>query len=190
MFGREWGELMSETRYAFTLKLRDANGNLYEPAALRGRDATSIYNYSLAGINPLKDNETEQQFIARFQNSINPYPVDSIYMSVIDVDPGALFGGDWARIQDKFLFSVGSDYETTPGNYPEGEAAVNLTANTMPSHTHQIYGLTTAATTSGSAYPIFRKNYYGEITSSAAGGNSAHNNIPPYIPVYVWKRVS
>lgn len=27
-------------------------------------------------------------------------------------------------------------------------------------------------------------------TASSSGGNAAHNNMPPYLTVYVWKRVA
>lgn len=72
------------------------------------------------------------------------YPVGSIYMSVNLVDPAALFGGTWERIQDKFLLSAGSTYQAgaTGGQEsvsytPAGSATSHtLTIDEMPSHTH------------------------------------------------------
>ena len=36
---------------------------------------------------------------------------------------------------------------------------------------------------SGTSYMFTR-------TTSSSGGNQAHNNMPPYLSVYMWKRVS
>ena len=72
------------------------------------------------------------------------YPVGSIYMSVNLVDPAALFGGTWERIQDRFLLSAGSTYgagdtggQASVSYTPAGSATSHtLTIDEMPSHTH------------------------------------------------------
>ena len=38
------------------------------------------------------------------------YPIGSIYMSVNSTNPSELFGGEWERIQDRFLLASGSAY--------------------------------------------------------------------------------
>lgn len=61
------------------------------------------------------------------------YPVGSIYMSAVEVDPSLLFGGVWEQIKDRFLLAVGDTYEVGSTG---GEATHKLTVDEMPSHTH------------------------------------------------------
>lgn len=118
------------------------------------------------------------------------YPVGSIYMSVNDVNPSTLFGGTWERIQDKFLLSAGNTY--TAGD-TGGSATVTLTENQMPSHRHNIHYRTNVAASGNSGlWVLGGSTYSGKSTSTndSAGGGQAHNNMPPYLVVYVWKRIS
>lgn len=128
------------------------------------------------------------------------YPVGSIYMSVNDVNPSTLFGGTWERIQDKFLLSAGNTY--TAGD-TGGAATVTLTTNQIPSHSHNFgrYVPSSGAgffgddtdKQGGTAHMkvCANKNNFSNITGTqASGGGQAHNNMPPYLVVYVWKRIS
>ena len=140
---------------------------------------------------------------------LDVYPIGSIYMSVNSTDPGVLFGGTWQRIQDTFLLAAGSTYSAGDTG---GDAEVTLTAaqSGIPAHTHsftqptvEIYGTTDTA--SGSA----RSRYHpvktsgsttynmsvsggavGAVTGGAADASAAHNNMPPYLVVYVWQRTA
>lgn len=118
------------------------------------------------------------------------YPVGSIYMSVNSSDPSTLFGGTWERIQDRFLLAAGTTYAA---GATDGEATHTLTVQEMPSHTHNV------DSTTGS--PVaYVPGGGGDIGGSgkniatkpilAAGGGKAHNNMPPYLAVYVWKRTA
>ena len=131
------------------------------------------------------------------------YPVGSIYMSVNSADPGSLIGGTWERIKDRFLLSAGDTYAA--GN-TGGSAKAKL-----PSHTHtfgsggyQMWGakIGTGSTEPGNQISGDAKYY------AAAKGKSTSNykwlesvdskgvsdvsqaNMPPYLAVYVWKRIS
>lgn len=115
------------------------------------------------------------------------YPVGSIYMSVNGTDPGTLFGGTWERLEDRFLLGAGSNYTAgTTG----GEAQHTLTVNEMPSHRHEILA-STQGTAFGSAY-INPSNGSRNSTDQTElnGGGQPHNNMPPYIVVYMWKRTA
>lgn len=117
------------------------------------------------------------------------YPVGSIYLSVTDANPAALFGGTWVRIGGRFLLGADSTYA---GGSTGGEAAHTLTADEMPRHNHEIDNLNA----SGSATPFMtvqaqdKRGFGGNVQTMYAGGGKAHNNMPPYLAVFMWQRVS
>lgn len=121
------------------------------------------------------------------------YPVGSIYMSVNSTSPATLFGGTWKAIQGKFL--LGADNGTYKAGNTGGEATHTLTTSEMPSHNHAVYYPNAGAADHSAPgnYPDGPSDstYYavGSYTSSVGGGK-AHNNMPPYLAVYIWKRTA
>ncbi len=121
------------------------------------------------------------------------YPVGSIYMSINATNPGTLFGGTWEQIKDKFLLACGDTY--TNGS-TGGEATHTLTINEMPNHNHGL-GISTGGSIAGSGINYsYTPNKYrtypdtiGEMILKTGGGQ-AHNNMPPYLTIYVWKRTN
>lgn len=118
------------------------------------------------------------------------YPVGSIYMSVNATSPETLFGGTWEQLKDRFLLGTGDTY--TNGD-TGGTKTVTLTVNQMPSHKHNIHYRTKVVQsgTSG-AWVLGGSTYDGSSnsTNDAEGGGQAHNNMPPYLVVYMWKRTA
>lgn len=119
------------------------------------------------------------------------YPVGSIYMSVNSTDPGTLFGGTWEQLKDRFLLAAGTTYTAGATG---GEATHKLTTTEMPSHTHYIYGGNGDPPDwfggSGNAYGIKQRTGSAYDYLQYVGGNGAHNNMPPYLVVYMWKRTA
>lgn len=143
------------------------------------------------------------------------YPVGSIYMSVSSTSPATLFGGTWSQLQNRFLLGAGSSY--TAGN-TGGAATVTLTTSQMPSHTHTFTGTAASHThtlknkkttwgSSGSSNVVIdsTSSSYTALanvtnvnstsitpkgTNSSTGGGGSHNNMPPYLVVYMWKRTA
>lgn len=127
------------------------------------------------------------------------YPVGSIYMSVNNTNPYELFGfGTWTQIKDVFLLGAGDNYNAGETG---GEAEHILTVNEMPSHSHRYGQYKGNAGWSGdSPQPNFMKNTgndgysttdtNGYMATLNSGGGQAHNNMPPYLVVYMWQRVS
>ena len=117
------------------------------------------------------------------------YPVGAIYLSVTDANPAALFGGTWERIGGRFL--LGADSTHAAGS-TGGEASHTLTIDEMPRHNHEVDNLNA----SGNATPFMtvqaqaKTGHGGNVQTMYAGGGKAHNNMPPYLAVYMWKRVS
>lgn len=138
------------------------------------------------------DNIIEQLF-----NRI--YPVGSIYMSVNSTNPGTLFGGTWTQLQNRFLLGAGSSYTNGATG---GSATVTLTTNQIPSHQHELQIQTGSTWYKAQVYTIFsggngRSSFNwneGSANSnsriSPTGGGQAHENMPPYLVVYMWKRTA
>lgn len=124
-------------------------------------------------------------YVQRSQMLDLVYPVGSVYISANNRSPAYFLGGSWTSITGRFLLAAGSGY--TAGN-TGGEATHTLTVNEMPSHSHPING----SDNSGSAGHGFAYNsQQSQFTSTGStGGGQAHNNMPPYLVVYMWKRVS
>lgn len=126
------------------------------------------------------------------------YPIGSIYMSVNATNPNQLFGGDWRPITDKFLLGASGTY---PVNSSGGEKTHKLTVAEMPSHSHtSLYYDSNSTGTQGVNWGFnYTNNSSHSVRSGAneassgignAGGSVAHNNMPPYVAVYMWKRIS
>lgn len=120
------------------------------------------------------------------------YPVGSIYMSVNSTSPATLFGGTWEAIQGKFL--LGAYGNTYKAGSTGGEAAHTLTESEMPNHKHIIWFPNDGGEQSAEiGYPDTgsKNTYYAEASkTSGIGGGAAHNNMPPYLAVYIWKRTA
>lgn len=146
------------------------------------------------------------------------YPVGAIYVSTVETNPQILFGfGTWERLEDRFLIGASNTYSAgTTG----GEATHTLTTEELPSHTHAQLGAKGDAENSSPVRQAYQndgnvvvydsngavlwatmkmtdaKKIYRTTTinqdgiTGATGGGKAHNNMPPYLAVYMWKRTA
>lgn len=118
------------------------------------------------------------------------YPIGSIYMTIEDINPQDYFGGTWERIRDVFLLACGDTY--TNGE-TGGAKEVALTKEQMPEHSHKenSYNLYNIAggLVLGSGNACYANAHVGYYTENAGEGKP-HNNMPPYLAVYVWKRTA
>ena len=124
------------------------------------------------------------------------YPVGSIYMSVNSTSPQVLFGGTWEAIQGKFL--LGSSAAHKAGS-TGGEEKHTLTAAEMPEHAHYMAsgnsGNTDTWAPDVGSYLVDsvtseKNTWWAQLGMNNAGGSKAHNNMPPYLSVYIWKRTA
>lgn len=109
-------------------------------------------------------------------------------MSVNATNPSQLFGGIWEQIKDRFLLACGDTYQNGAIG---GEAAHTLTIEETPEHIHELgydvgvllqSGNTRGNAGTGSTYG---QGWY----TKPSGGNQPHNNMPPYLAIYMWKRI-
>lgn len=61
------------------------------------------------------------------------YPVGSIYMSVNNVSPATLFGGEWESLENRFLVGAGSGYSAGSKG---GSDSADITHTHNMEHTH------------------------------------------------------
>lgn len=114
----------------------------------------------------------------------------------------AIYGGtSWSKVEGRFLLGTSSSYAV---NSIGGETAHTLTTAEMPSHNHAsstrrgaIPCWDNKASSTGKYYGLYdgslayQSSYAYDISTtstSLAGGNQKHNNMPPYKAVYIWER--
>ena len=119
-----------------------------------------------------------------------PYNVGDIYITTLSSSPSDIWSGTtWEQLQNVFLYASGGSYSVGDTG---GEETHTLTIDEMPSHNHrQQTPNWIQRGTDGSPKGVgddrcgFQSDaYYTEST----GGSGAHNNMPPYLVVNMWKR--
>ena len=162
--------------------------------------------------NKIENNKTSILNLTNKENSNNvflkTYPVGSIYISTSSANPSTIYGGTWERYgQGKTLVGLNEgEPEFNTINKTGGEKTHTLTINEMPSHNHDFRYSTDNAVTFynagvGKDGTYTGDNYLGFSNSvslfasyvvvlSNTGSSQPHNNLQPYITVYMWKRVS
>lgn len=171
--------------------LPTAGGTMTGAITTKGIKLTSGTDFGSSLPSSLQSNQLFFQTLGSNYILDNVYPVGSIYMSVNSTNPTTLFGGTWEQIQGKFLFGMDSSY---PAGSTGGEITHTLTIDEMPEHNHIIY-YPNSGGPDGNAnicYPAdsgTNMTWCAEMCKTApTGGGAAHNNMPPYLSVYIWKR--
>lgn len=136
------------------------------------------------------------------------HPVGSIYQTISPENPAVTFGGGtWERIENRFIMGASDTY---PAGSTGGEAEHTLTESELPN----LQGSIIAHKTENDSYASMWQAANGVFKNSTkwsgftdphkaeyptpasikditfnAGGDQPHNNLPPYIAVYIWRRV-
>lgn len=154
-----------------------------------------------------------------------PYPVGSIYLSVNEVDPSSLFGGQWQKLEDVFLVAAGSTYSagltggsrTHSHNFSHthtgsashyhglGSGFAEINHNSSAFHFVEKSGSYTStgrASVSGATESVSQSEGIAlggttdsatvSITTSSQSSITTGNasNEPPFLAVYMWKRIA
>lgn len=146
------------------------------------------------------------------------YPVGSIYMSTQSTSPATLFGGTWQALENRFLVGAGDDYTAgvtggeathtltaselpTHTHYAKGYDTTENSNWTIPTirNITGTSGVLQVAQGTDRVVPASKFESdasWGNLSlSSETGGitgtaGTAHNNLPPYLPVYMWERTA
>lgn len=132
------------------------------------------------------------------------YPVGSYfitessdYNTVAKVQ--AHFGGTWVQVTGRFL------YGSATAGITDGEATHTLTIEEMPSHSHveneagpnwtgpkvMVSGNQGSGSYEGNQVKgSYITNGLWVISTQPSGGSQAHNNMPPYRTVYMYRRTA
>ena len=169
-----------------------------EPAITSGTDSNGDVVPSLA--TDISAAEVRTLIGASDVTFLTVYPVGAIYMSVSNTTlPGDLFGGTWASIgQGRMLVGFDDATENADSDFTTAEATSGskthtLTVNEMPAHDHTVaFSVQTDMEIFGSSERDISEldGTTNTRTTSSTGGGQAHNNMPPYLVVYMWKRTA
>lgn len=139
-------------------------------------------------------NEEVKALIEEMKSEIKlaAHPIGSYYWSSDSTEPSILFGGVWEQIKDTFLLSAGDNYSAGSTG---GEETHTLTTDEIPSHYHDVSEAMVNAQQKGTALQVGAGSAYGlgfahVYGTSAVGSNQPHNNMPPYVVAYCWKRIA
>lgn len=176
----------------------DPTGNVTLTAAdvnalpTTGGDITGPINMNGQTISGLNSPTEDAQAATKGYVDLAAYPVGAIYFSANSTSPASLFGGTWTQLKDRFLLGAGDTYSAGSTG---GEVTHTLTVAEMPAHRHSFNYPVLCNPTSekeinhnwGNETSRFQNT---STETKNAGGGSAHNNMPPYLTVYMWQRVA
>lgn len=175
--------------YINRYKLTQVSGttDTYDISPVRGTVTEQGTPVRAKEMNDLQDN-VESAINAIWQKI---YPVGAIYISASSTNPQTLFGGTWESIQGRFLLGVGGGY--TAGS-TGGEATHTLTNAELP-NTQPLITIPSSSSAQGwyrnAVSTTSTKNWELQPDCiSTFGYGQPHNNMPPYLTVYMWKRTA
>lgn len=123
--------------------------------------------------------------------------IGSFYFTLSEIDnPNTKWDWmTWELVTDKFLLGAGNTYEVGSEG---GEAEHTLTIDEMPNHYHLTYSdhnYSAASTGNTNEWKQALVNANNHAVANGyydlpAGGNQPHNNMPPYISVFMWTRTA
>ena len=128
----------------------------------------------------------------------NAYPVGSLYMNATNsTNPATLLGfGTWSSFgAGRVLIGIDSgDTDFDTAEETGGSKTHTLSVAELPAHSHTISG---NISRSGHSYEHHQynsrmpgENFDTNPSVSNTGSGNAHNNVQPYIVVYMWKRTA
>ena len=181
VFGEDVTASANDTEYLNKDTDNSFHYNPHSNTLTAGNFSGAVALTNVTGLQAALDAKTTQAAVL-----LAAYPIGSIYTSVNATNPSSLFGGNWEAFgEGRMLLGAGGGY--TAGD-TDGSATHTLTINEMPSHTHSFTQENTRG--AGSLGAGNGESSFSTVNTSSTGGGAAHNNMPPYIVVYIWKRIA
>ena len=128
---------------------------------------------------------------------LEPYPINSIYLSTSSTSPSSLFGGTWQQIKDVFLLAAGDTYTGGSTGGSANAVVVSHEHNLQMVNngvvqawvksidgTHTAYGYATTEISGSEGWSST------PIIAYSSGESGTGKKMPPYPTVYMWRRVA
>lgn len=165
------------------------NSDLFNPSIAASQSALFSLNKKIEAIS------------AKIQNVWDTiYPIGSIYLSVNSANPSTIFGGEWESWgSGKVPVGVNdSDIDFNIVEKTGGEKEHILSREELPNESVKVQSATPRGASGIGYYTITPKEAYAVepffnvngLSTEPLGSGIAHNNLPPYITCYMWKRIS
>ncbi len=142
--------------------------------------------------------------LAKSAVALSMMPVGYVYISFDSTSPAALFGGEWLRLDGRFLLA--SNDQIYPADTYGGSATHTLTKAELPHERYRVGQDMTSLGVNETWYlTYFNQSENGGVHASARisgvvtgdwayteyiGEGQAMNNMPPYIAVHMWRRTA
>lgn len=123
---------------------------------------------------------------------LGEHPVGSLYISENNTDPNKIFGGQWERIEDCFLYCAGSKHTA-------GETGGSETNTHQHYQTCSFDGANGYISSTSTRTRVIQNKHGANIVPDNVGNfgkredstyEETINIMPPFLGVYVWKRIS
>ena len=169
------------------------------PQGPKGVDGAGSVSYVMGIGADANNNVPQSQLMPVILDAV--YPIGSIYMSVNSTSPAMLFGGTWEALENQFLIGAGRNHAA--GETGGAETAALSAENNGP-HTHDVvasprnpsypyaglYGGTQSWSGNSSiATVVTSSDNKGRFVAAESGSGSPFSIMPPYLTVYMWKRI-
>lgn len=120
------------------------------------------------------------------------HPIGSYYWSQNNTNPSTIFGGKWQQIRGRFLFAEDQNHAAGSSG---GEELHTLSIDEMPGHNHTfpnrtcVFGnIPDIQIQGGGGSKKLYENAGNIANTNNIGGGKPHNNMPPYIAAFCWRR--
>lgn len=121
------------------------------------------------------------------------FPVGAYYITESSTTPASLFGGEWVRVANRFLYGA---LDNNNLGREGGAQNVLLKASDLPPHAHIIYAEPNKGSMGGLGFydggggynPEFLNE--GHLNMVDTGGQTSVNIMPPYRTVNIWRRTA
>ena len=184
--GADFNTEFSAVRTAVNTKA-DINGSASE--AFSATTASANTNTTQVATTAFVKTANDAQVTAAAINAL-VYPVGSIYFNAaVTTNPATLLGfGTWVAYGGgRVMVGVHSSGTFDGLNETGGSETQTLSVANLPSHTHDT-NINAGNSSDGNPNIASGGGDTGNITTGATGSGTAHNNLQPYITVYMWRR--
>nr|DAD89677.1 MAG TPA: baseplate protein [Caudovirales sp. ctXjW8] len=157
----------------------------------RTKDTPQPVFYSKAEVDKLLEDCKEA---AKRAALLAANPVGKLWASDDPTSPASIMGGTWEQIKDRFILAAGDTYAAGSTG---GEATHTLTVDEMPNHFHYVIIGNRTGNRTARYIPyedadnvICWEGMDKSTATNYVGGSQPHNNMPPYVTMYAWKRIA